>query len=76
MDAYAPTDGNKFHREPAIKALVEYFETCDEMAKQDEQKTDAILENPNKTEKKAQSQEEVQETVTKCMFISTSVKIM
>lgn len=68
MEAYAPTDGNKFVREPAIKALVEYFEACDEMAKLDEQKTDAILDNPNKAEKKGQSQEEVQETVTKCIF--------
>lgn len=31
-----------------------------------EQNTDAILDNPKKSERKVQSQEEVEETVTKC----------
>lgn len=68
MEANAPTDfGNKFNEIPAFKALVEYFNNCDELAKQAEEKTDAILENPKKSERKTQSQEEVQETVTKLL---------
>lgn len=79
---------NQFDKVPAIKALIEYFYSCEGLARYFfvfflssyfclshfssvahrlvEQNTDAILDNPKKSENKGhQSQEEVEETVTK-----------
>lgn len=97
MKASAPSDfGNQFDKVSAVKALIEYFYKCEELARfvlvlmlfldtnifdnfsflfffckirLAEKKTDDILDNPNKTDGK-QSQEEVDETVTKRKFFT------
>ncbi|XP_055370929.1 protein wings apart-like isoform X2 [Condylostylus longicornis] len=67
MQSHAPCDfGNQFDKQAAIKALIEYFYRCEEQARQAEKNTDSILENPLE-KKKAQSQEEFDETVTKLL---------
>ncbi|GAB0089297.1 hypothetical protein DMENIID0001_038160 [Sergentomyia squamirostris] len=73
MEANAMSDfGSQFDKVPAIKALVEFFYKCEELARLAEQKTDDLLDsNPKKSEKKhITSQEEVEETVTKCKSFS------
>lgn len=69
MEAHAPRDfGSQFAKVPAIKALVKYFYKCEELAMLAEKNTDAILETPvEKSAKSKNSQEDVEETVTKLL---------
>uniref|UniRef100_A0A1B0DE07 Uncharacterized protein n=1 Tax=Phlebotomus papatasi TaxID=29031 RepID=A0A1B0DE07_PHLPP len=70
MEANALSDfGSQFAKVPAIKALVEFFYKCEELARMAERNTDDLLEsNPKKYEKKHKTaQEEVEETVTKLL---------
>ncbi|XP_055841855.1 protein wings apart-like [Episyrphus balteatus] len=60
MKAMAPPDLKTFAEQiPAVKALVEYFYKCEELARLVEKNTDAILDNTEQKKK----QEEVDETV-------------
>ncbi|XP_055910314.1 protein wings apart-like [Eupeodes corollae] len=60
LKAMAPTDFKTIaEKVPAIKALIEYFYKCEELARLVEKNTDAILDNTEQKKK----QEEVDETV-------------